>query len=60
MRKYETIFIVHPDLVENEVKGLIEKMKGIVENFNGQLIKVEEWGRRRLAYKQTFAFPTAS
>jgi small subunit ribosomal protein S6 len=51
MRKYETIFIVHPDLVENEVKGLIEKMKGIVENFNGQLIKVEEWGRRRLAYK---------
>ena len=51
MRMYETIFIAHPDLVEEEVKALIEKMKGIIENLNGQLIKVEEWGRRKLAYK---------
>ena len=51
MSKYETIFIIHPDLVEDEVKGLIEKTKGIIENLNGQLIKVEEWGRRKLAYK---------
>ncbi|UCD71183.1 MAG: 30S ribosomal protein S6 [Syntrophobacterales bacterium] len=51
MRTYETIFIAHPDLVEDEVKPLIEKMKGIIENMNGQLIKVEEWGRRKLAYK---------
>ena len=51
MRTYETIFIAHPDLVEEEVKALIEKMKGIIENLNGQLIKVEEWGRKKLAYK---------
>jgi len=51
MRTYETIFIVHPDLVEEEVKALIDKMKGIIENLNGQLIKVEEWGRKKLAYK---------
>jgi small subunit ribosomal protein S6 len=51
MRKYETIFIAHPDLVEDEVKGLIEKTRGIIESLNGQLIKVEEWGRRKLAYK---------
>jgi small subunit ribosomal protein S6 len=51
MRKYEIIFIAHPDLVEDEVKGLIEKMKEVIENLNGQLIKVEEWGRRKLAYK---------
>lgn len=51
MRMYETIFIAHPDLVEEEVKALIDKMKGIIENLNGQLIKVEEWGRRKLAYK---------
>ncbi len=51
MRTYETIFIAHPDLVEEEVKALIEKMEGIIENLNGQLIKVEEWGRRKLAYK---------
>jgi small subunit ribosomal protein S6 len=51
MRKYETIFIAHPDLVEDEVKGLIEKMKEVIENLNGELIKVEEWGRRKLAYK---------
>ena len=51
MRTYETIFIAHPDLVEEEVKALIDKMKGIIENLNGQLVKVEEWGRRKLAYK---------
>ena len=51
MRKYETIFIAHPDLVEDEVKGMIEKMKEVIENLNGELIKVEEWGRRKLAYK---------
>ncbi len=51
MTKYETIFIAHPDLVEDEVKGLIEKMREVIENLNGQLIKVEEWGRRKLAYK---------
>lgn len=51
MRKYETIFIAHPDLVEDEVKGLIEKTREVIENLNGELIKVEEWGRRKLAYK---------
>lgn len=51
MRTYETIFIAHPDLVEEEVKALIDRMKGIIENLNGQLIKVEEWGRKKLAYK---------
>lgn len=51
MKKYETIFIAHPDLVEDEVKGLIEKMREVIENLNGELIKAEEWGRRKLAYK---------
>jgi small subunit ribosomal protein S6 len=51
MTKYETIFIAHPDLVEDEVKGLIEKTREVIENLNGQLIKVEDWGRRKLAYK---------
>jgi hypothetical protein len=70
MRTYETIFIAHPDLVEEEVKALIDRMKGIIENLNGQLIKVDEWGRKKLAYKlkkltslrskETFAFPTLS
>jgi small subunit ribosomal protein S6 len=51
MRTYETIFIAHPDLVEGEVKALIEKMGGVIENLNGELVKVDEWGRRKLAYK---------
>jgi small subunit ribosomal protein S6 len=51
MRAYETIFIVHPDLVDEEVKALTEGMKGVIENLNGELITIEEWGRRKLAYK---------
>lgn len=51
MRTYETVFIAHPDLVDEEVKALVDRMKGIIEDLNGQLIKVEEWGRKKLAYK---------
>jgi small subunit ribosomal protein S6 len=56
MREYEYIFIVHPDLDENAFKELVEKVKGWITGAGGQVLKVEPWGRRKLAYpirKQT-------
>ena len=44
MRKYETIFILHPSLDEEACKANIEKFKGVIEN-------VDVWGRRKLAYE---------
>jgi small subunit ribosomal protein S6 len=56
MREYEYIFIVHPDLDENAFKELLEKVQGWVTAPGGQVLKVDSWGRRKLAYpirKQT-------
>ena len=49
MRHYEIVFIVHPDQSE-QVPAMIERYKGIVTTRGGQLHRLEDWGRRQLAY----------
>jgi small subunit ribosomal protein S6 len=51
MRNYEIIFIVRPDLTEEDVDKLIAQMEGVVASTGGKLEKVEKLGRRRLAYR---------
>lgn len=51
MRKYETIFILHPSLDEEAVKANIEKFKGVIENGGGVVENVDFWGKRKLAYE---------
>ena|SRR5215469_15155524 len=50
MRKYEIIFIVRPDVTEEEVEKLVTQMEGVVAGSGGKLEKVDRMGRRRLAY----------
>ncbi|MDR0703339.1 MAG: 30S ribosomal protein S6 [Azoarcus sp.] len=49
MRHYEIVFIVHPDQSE-QVPAMIERYKGIVTARDGQIHRLEDWGRRQLAY----------
>jgi len=50
-REYETIYILKPD-VTNEVIGATNtKIRGVVEAGGGTLLKIENWGRRKLAYE---------
>ena len=49
MRHYEIVFIVHPDQSE-QVPAMIERYKGIVTARNGKVHRVEDWGRRQMAY----------
>ncbi|HCA27842.1 MAG TPA: 30S ribosomal protein S6 [Betaproteobacteria bacterium] len=49
MRHYEIVFIVHPDQSE-QVPGMIERYRGIVTTGGGGLHRLEDWGRRQLAY----------
>ena len=49
MRHYEIVFIVHPDQSE-QVPAMIERYKALVENGNGKIHRLEDWGRRQLAY----------
>jgi len=50
MRRYEVIFIVQPDLSEEETKTIAEKYLQIITAQKGTIIKTEDWGKRRLAY----------
>ena len=49
MRHYEIVFIVHPDQSE-QVPAMIERYKTLVESQQGKIHRVEDWGRRQLAY----------
>nr|WP_295383029.1 30S ribosomal protein S6 [Pseudoxanthomonas sp.] len=49
MRHYEIVFLVHPDQSE-QVPAMIERYKGLIENGNGKIHRLEDWGRRQLAY----------
>ena len=51
MRPYETIFILDPDLEEAQTQSAIEKAKGIITQNKGEILKVEDWGKRKLAYQ---------
>jgi small subunit ribosomal protein S6 len=50
MRYYETLYLINPDLKSEELEGVIAKFSGIVEKNNGVVIKLEDWGKRNLAY----------
>ncbi len=49
IRKWESLFIIHPDRV-SEKDQVLEKIKEIVESKEGAILKVDEWGMRKLAY----------
>ncbi|MGD0003031.1 MAG: 30S ribosomal protein S6 [Anaerolineaceae bacterium] len=50
MRDYEVVFIVHPDLDENALKGVVEKVQGWITGSGGTLIQTDVWGKRHMAY----------
>jgi small subunit ribosomal protein S6 len=51
MRRYESVWVVNGDLPDEEVKAAIDKFTRILTGQEGILVSVEEWGRRKLAYK---------
>lgn len=50
MRKYETLYVLKPDLEEEKRNELIEKFKTIIEK-DGEIEEVNEWGTKKLAYE---------
>jgi small subunit ribosomal protein S6 len=50
MRTYEVIFILRPELPDDQVDALVEQMQQTVTGAGGQVTKVEKWGKRTLAY----------
>lgn len=51
MRKYETIFILNPEISEDEVNSVVDKVKLLIEKSEGIIENVDFWGKKKLAYE---------
>jgi small subunit ribosomal protein S6 len=51
MQLYETIFIIHPELNEEDVEEHINRVENLVARLGGEILKTERWGKKRLAYE---------
>ncbi len=49
MRHYEVVFLVHPDQ-SDQVSGMVERYQALIERGHGVIHRLEDWGRRQLAY----------
>src|SRR5512145_741043 len=51
MAIYESIFIINPNLTDEETNGIIKKMQDVVAKQGGEMLKFEDWGKKKLAYE---------
>ncbi|MFA5625591.1 MAG: 30S ribosomal protein S6 [Bradymonadales bacterium] len=51
VKEYETVFILRPDILDDERAKVIDRMNDIIQRLEGHLLFQEEWGKRKLAYK---------
>lgn len=51
MRKYEVLYIIRPDFDEEKYQAIVEKYNTLIQNNGGEVVKVDPWGKRRLAYE---------
>ncbi len=50
MRHYESIWIINPNLTDEDCGAVIKKFSDLIEKQKGVIVKVDEWGKQRLAY----------
>jgi len=51
MRRYETIYILRPSLNEEQITTVVEKAQETITGNNGQIIELDRWGMKKLAYQ---------
>src|SRR5690606_7235593 len=51
LREYETIYILKPDTLNDQVADLNQRVRGIIETRGGKVLQVDNWGKRRLSYE---------
>jgi small subunit ribosomal protein S6 len=51
VRNYEVVFVAAPTLASEELDGFISHIQTVVEGKNGKVVKVDNWGKKTLAYK---------
>ena len=51
MKRYETIYIANPNLEDDSLKEVIAKFSDVIEKKRGSVVKIDDWGKRKLAYE---------
>lgn len=51
MRKYETLYVLRPNYEEEQYAAFVEKYNALIQANGGEIVKVDVWGKRRLAYE---------
>ena len=51
MNAYELMYIINPALDEEGTNAVIEKFRGLIETNGGEIVKLDKWGKRKLAYE---------
>jgi small subunit ribosomal protein S6 len=51
LNKYETVFIVNPNIESEDIEKVIEDTQNLISGSGGTVIKVDKWGKKRLAYE---------
>ncbi|MCR4962682.1 MAG: 30S ribosomal protein S6 [Firmicutes bacterium] len=51
MRKYEVMYIIKPSFEDEKYAAIIDKYNALIQSNGGEVLKVEPWGKRRLAYE---------
>ena len=51
MNKYESLYVITPELEDADFQAVIEKFAGIITANKGEVEKIDQWGKRRLAYE---------
>lgn len=50
MHRYETLFILHPEIPEAQVRETLDRVRRLIEGMDGQIAEMQDWGIRDLAY----------
>ncbi len=50
MRRYESVVILEPDLAEDDIRNFADRYSEVIKSYGGEVIKVDDWGIKRLAY----------
>jgi small subunit ribosomal protein S6 len=51
LREYETLFVINPELADDAANAVIERLKGVLEKMNAELLREDRWGKRKLAFE---------
>ncbi len=51
LREYETVFVLSPELGDDQVTAMVDRLKGVLEKMSAELLREDRWGKRKMAFE---------